>query len=98
MSEILTPEVLLRYPIVFILGWLLWLAHKERKEDREARAQGAKACHEEMRVASEGLRMSAEAMAGIRAALEALVSQIAEMRRAVDSHTSASHRKRDERS
>lgn len=81
MTEFLQSEIgkwaVMNLSIGCALMWVFWMGYRERREDRFSRAEGAKACHDEQRLASKAISAAAEAIGGIKAATEAQNAQIA---------------------
>lgn len=85
MSDLLTPEVLLRYPGVVLAGLVIWWLMRHLRDERKGRAEGARECHKEMKRASEAMIAAAEATAGIKAVTEAQNQHLASLDATVQS-------------
>lgn len=83
MIEFLQTDIgkwaLMNLSVGIALMWSFGMGFRERREDRKAREAGAKACHEEQRIASKAIGAAAESIGGIKAATEAQNARIASL-------------------
>lgn len=69
----------MRWPIVILLGAVLYWSFRERREQRQDSKEGAAACHAEMKRASEAMMSASESIAGSRATIEAQNQRISSL-------------------